>query len=412
MAVVVALFVPLEVNTGTTVRLTAIALFIPLLSLLWLLDMVRRRTHLVASRTNLPLLLFLVMGLVSLLVGIVTWDPTVPRNANFTLVQLAQWGIFVLSALAFWLTANLIRNEAQLERLTWIFLWLAGILALVSAVTGAGVLVDRVTTVALIRPPFWVLLTGLSAGQALFNARLSRSKRIYLGAVLLAVLFYAFVQQRESVSNWVGVTATLAVLLWLRIPRVRGIIVVLLVAAMLTGILFPTVYDFAGGDAEWQESGGSRLVLIERVVSVTMRNPITGLGPAAYRPYTSMQPLPYGHALWITPQVNSHNNWVDLFSHVGLVGVGLFLWFVLEVIRSAQAVRSQQQDGFRAGFASGMLATWIGALVIMLLADWILPFVYNIGFEGFPASVLLWLFLGGLVVLEQLPLGQLNEEGQ
>ena len=38
----------------------------------------------------------------------------------------------------------------------------------------------------------------------------------------------------------------------------------------------------------------------------------------------------------------------------------------------------------------------------MLFADWILPHVYNIGFPGFQASVLIWLFLGGLVSLEQM----------
>ena len=49
-----------------------------------------------------------------------------------------------------------------------------------------------------------------------------------------------------------------------------------------------------------------------------------------------------------------------------------------------------------------MLAAGAGALVLMLFADWILPFVYNIGFSGFQASVLVWLFLGGLVALEQM----------
>jgi hypothetical protein len=38
----------------------------------------------------------------------------------------------------------------------------------------------------------------------------------------------------------------------------------------------------------------------------------------------------------------------------------------------------------------------------MLFGDWILPFVYNIQFTGFQASVLLWTFLGGLVTLEQV----------
>jgi hypothetical protein len=51
---------------------------------------------------------------------------------------------------------------------------------------------------------------------------------------------------------------------------------------------------------------------------------------------------------------------------------------------------------------NGVLAAWVGAIVIMMLGDWILPFVYNIGFPGFQASVLLWMFLGGLVALERM----------
>jgi hypothetical protein len=39
-----------------------------------------------------------------------------------------------------------------------------------------------------------------------------------------------------------------------------------------------------------------------------------------------------------------------------------------------------------------------------------LPFVYNIGLAGFRASVLGWLFLGGLVSLEQMSRGA-EEQG-
>ena len=48
---------------------------------------------------------------------------------------------------------------------------------------------------------------------------------------------------------------------------------------------------------------------------------------------------------------------------------------------------------------AGML---IGALALMALADWFLPFVYNIGFPGFQISSLIWMFLGGALVLEQM----------
>jgi hypothetical protein len=46
----------------------------------------------------------------------------------------------------------------------------------------------------------------------------------------------------------------------------------------------------------------------------------------------------------------------------------------------------------------GLLAT-LGA---MMLGDWLLPFIYNIGFSGFRASMLAWMFLGGLVAIEQV----------
>jgi hypothetical protein len=121
-----------------------------------------------------------------------------------------------------------------------------------------------------------------------------------------------------------------------------------------------------------------------------------------------MQPLFYLGAYWIAPQINSHNNYVDLFAHVGLLGLGLFFWFAFEVARLGRRLRVRYAEGFSAGYVNGMLAVGAGSLVIMALADWMLPFVYNIGFEGFQASVLVWLFLGGLVALEQIAGGSLG----
>jgi len=404
-----ALVVPLEFGTGTAVAVNPATLLVPALLGLWLLDMVRRRElRPVPSRTTRPLSLFLLAGLVSLLVGSALWDPAVPRSGNFALVQVAQWAIFVFSAGALWLTGNLIRDEVWLRRLTFLFLAVAGSLVilfvlpqLVSPVNRQlAFLVNRMTTLALHRAPFWLLLTALSGGQLLFNRELSTGWRLFLLATLGAVLVYAFHLQRETVSNWVGVAAVAGVLAWLRWPRLRWPVVVLLLVLVGTGVFSSAVYDFAGGEAEWDESGGSRLALIGRVVEVTMRNPITGLGPAAYRSYARMKPLAYGRALWMTPTVNSHNNYVDLFSQVGLLGLGLFLWFAAELTRLGLRLRTRFTQGFAAGYVNAMLAAWAGSLTLMLLADWILPFVYNVGFPGFQASVLVWLFLGGLISLD------------
>ena len=401
--VVAALALPLEFGTGTAVTLNPATLLVPALLALWLLDMVRRReVRLAPSGVNRPLFLFLLASLFSLLIGRVAWDPLVPVKSNFWLVQLAQWAILAFSAGAFWLTANLIRDEVWLRRLTVAFLLLAGSVAVLRAVPGLSKWTDHWTTIAFIRAPLWALLAGLAGGQLLFNDKPGLPWRLFLVAVLASVLVYAFVEQREAASNWVGIGAVAGVLVWLRFPRLRWPLVAAVLVMAATGILLPAVYNFAGGDAEWRLSGGSRLALIRRVIEVTLRNPITGLGPAAYRPYAATKPLPYQSAYWIAPQVNSHNNYVDLFAHVGLLGLGLFLWFVAELAFLGRRLHNRFRAGFAAGFVNGMLAVGVGALVLMLLADWILPFVYNIGFPGFQASVLVWLFMGGLVALENM----------
>jgi O-antigen ligase len=179
----------------------------------------------------------------------------------------------------------------------------------------------------------------------------------------------------------------------------RWVALVLVLVLVITGLVLPALYDFAGGEDEWQTSGQSRLVLIERVLSVSMRNPVTGLGPTAYRSYAGMTPLAYQRAYWLQPQINSHNNYLDIFAQFGLVGLVIFTWMIAELGRLGINLLGKFGDGFEAGYVRGMLAAGGGALAIMILADWILPFVYNIGFPGFQASVLLWLFLGGLVAL-------------
>ena len=58
--------------------------------------------------------------------------------------------------------------------------------------------------------------------------------------------------------------------------------------------------------------------------------------------------------------------------------------------------------GFAQAYVYGALGGLAGTLAAGALGDWVLPFFYNIGMTGFRASILGWLFLGGLVALEQM----------
>ncbi|NLE76432.1 MAG: hypothetical protein GX605_06730 [Chloroflexi bacterium] len=399
--ILAALVMPLQFYVGRSVALNPAMLILSGLAALWLVEMlISRHVALTPSRLNRPLALFVALGPLSLGIGLATWDPAVARPAGFIVVQFAQWAVFALSALALWLTAGLLTDERQLARPTFFFLGLAGTLAILQALPATRPLVARLATLAVDRAPFWLLLTGLAGGQLLFNPKLSKGWKRFLLVALGAVVFYSFFLRRSSASTWLSVAAAATVLAWLRWPRVRWFAVAVLAVLLVVGVAGSALYSFAGGEAEWEESGGSRLALSGRVVEVTLRNPITGLGPAAYRPYAGARPLVYGGAYYAVPLVSSHNNYVDIFSHVGIVGLGVFVWFAAEVVRSCQRLHRRIAPGFSAGYLHGMLATWTGCLVLMMFADWLLPFVYNIGLPGFQASVLVWLFLGGLVVLE------------
>lgn len=404
--IIAALFIPLEFGTGTAVPVNPVTILIPALLVVWILRMMQHgEIKLVSSRVNRPLLFFVLIGPVSLLIGNAIWDPSVPRPAGFIVTQLGQVAIFLFSAAALFLSANSLQNFKHLRTLTYFFLAIAGVTAVLYAIPSLTGLVARYTTASFYRAPFWLLLFSLSAGQLLFNSELPGRWRLLCTAIVGFVLFHLIFNQvvrqdRAILSGLIGVSVALMVLIWLKIPRFR--LITLLVIVLLAGVggLLPVVYEFAGGDDEWFRSGGARISLITRVLEVTMHNPITGLGPAAYRHYTAIEPLQYAHIFWPNPRVSSHNNYVDIFAHAGIIGLGLFLWFMAEVGRLGLRLRSRFRSGFAAGYVNAMVATWAGILVIMLTADWFLPFVYNISFRGFQASVLVWMFFGGLVVLE------------
>lgn len=83
-----ALWVNVQIGTGTEVSLNPAALIVPGMTAIWLLIHLRKRDlRLPRSRTTRPLFLFLAAGLLSIVIGRILWDPTVPLRDNFILVQ-------------------------------------------------------------------------------------------------------------------------------------------------------------------------------------------------------------------------------------------------------------------------------------------------------------------------------------
>jgi hypothetical protein len=131
------------------------------------------------------------------------------------------------------------------------------------------------------------------------------------------------------------------------------------------------------------------------------KNPILGLGPANYPHYTLLYPI-----LGWYVRFNSHNNYADLVLQSGLLGLVAFCWFVLETTRiTFRLLHSRAVGDFGRAYAIGALGGTAGALVSGILADWIIPFYYNIGVRGFRSSLFFWFFLGGVLALKRIVSG-------
>jgi hypothetical protein len=362
------------------------------LILLWVLDMVvrDRKISLVPSAPMLPLLALLLAVLLAFANGQLLWfffaNPA-PMPA-----QLAGLALYMLSAGAFLIAANRVRELCWLRYITWLFLFFGALFVTSRLVPSLGV--SRLVAPGLHGSLFWVWVVSLSLAQALINDRLKLGWRVALGSLALATLAVGFFQHRDWASAWMPALGAALVVVWLRSWRQGLLLVVLGVCAKL--VIDPGLLsDLIAAD---DYSINTRWIAWQIVVGEIARvSPILGLGPANYYHYTPLFPI-----LGWYVQFNSHNQYVDLIAQVGFFGLIAFFWFAAAVALLAWRLRTQAPDGFARAYIYGALAGLAGTLAAGMLADWVLPFVYNIGLRGFRSSVLVWFFLGGVVAIEQM----------
>jgi O-antigen ligase len=391
--VAAALVVPFAIGTGTGSPINIVLLAVPLLLGLWLVAMVwDRRIQLAPSTTNLPLAGMIVAISVSFLVGYLPWN--VFAQLAPVRAQLGEVGIFVFSVGAYWLVANRIKDLLWLKRLVWLFLTLATIYIAGRLLGPAGTAILKLYSFGSTGSLFWIWLVALAGGQVLFNRDLRWQWRAALLGLVTATFVVALTGEgRTWTSGWLPAVLALAILVWFRWPRAS----LLLGVGLAVGgfLLLPALRDFliVGNQFSILTRGAAFAIVLEIIKS----NPLLGVGPANYYFYTPLYPI-LGYYI----QFNSHNQYVDIVAQTGLVGLAFFVWWALATARVGLSLRKKLTDGFSVGYVHAALAGLAGMLLAGALGDWLLPFVYNIGLPGFRTSVLGWMFLGGLVVLEQI----------
>jgi hypothetical protein len=242
---------------------------------------------------------------------------------------------------------------------------------------------------------FWTWLVALAFSQAVFNRQLAMPRRMALGLLVTATLAVALLQGRDWTSGWMPPLVALLAVLGVAAPRlalfgtVPALMIGFLRSERIRGLLL-------GGDNDYSLS--TRVEAAQIVLNIVQQsNPVLGLGPANYYWYTPLFPI-RGYAV----QFNSHSQYVDLIAQTGIVGLLCFFWFAAALGWVGWRLRTRAPAGFAQAYVYGALGGLAGTLVAGGLGDWVLPFVYNVGFQGFRASVIGWLFMGGLVAVGEI----------
>jgi hypothetical protein len=366
-------------------------LFLAMLIGLWLLQLFMEEggLRLVPSATVKPLLWLIIAVLLAFGVGQLPWfsfGAKAPLSA-----QVGGLTIYLLAVGAFLLVAHQVRDLRWLERLTWMFLALAGWYIVGWAVPAMGTITTPLFQQdATSNSMFWTWFVALAFSQAWLNKKLHWGWRLTLAALVLVALYVAYFMNGDWKSGWIPPLASIAAIIGLRSWR-AGLAVALLGLFMARDL-------FARVVASDEYSYSTRVDAAQTVLEMAKVNPITGFGPANY--YWST-PLFRIRGYWDVVFA-SHNQYVDIIAQIGLLGLACVLWFFWEVGRLGWRLRSRVPDGFALAYVYGALGGLAGMLVAGMLVDWFLPFVYTIGLRGFRGSMLAWLFLGGLVSLEQI----------
>lgn len=388
------LVVPFSLGTGTQTPITITVIIIPVLLGLWLADMSRRREFkIVVSRPLLPLIALAASATVSLIAGQLSWN-FFARTAPF-LTQIGGWSIFVFSVVTVLLVANQVTDRRWLEILTFVFFIIGGVYMAGRLGTPVFSGISRMMNdLGSDGSMFWVWLVALATGQLLFNRKLNRVTQVSLALLIAVTLGISWFLNRVWTSGYLPEIVAIGTILWLRSWRLGLVATVAGILVVFIGS--PGLLDSLNGLKSYSvlTRDVARDILITQVLPLS---PILGLGPANYYWYTPLYPI-----LGWYVSFNSHNNYVDILMQTGLVGFACFAWFVIEAGWLGWRLRREFIGDFGQGYVYACLGGLAGTLVSSWLADWLIPFAYNIGVRGFRASIVAWLFLGGLVTLEQI----------
>jgi O-antigen ligase len=377
------MFVPYSGPSG----LNAAVLMAAVMLGLWILEMlvIKRQFILVRSAVILPAMVFLAISILSFVMGQIPWF-LFAQQAPIA-AQAGGFAIFVFSIGVMLSAAHLIKDIRWLKIIVWVFIGLGAFYVLGRVVNFQYN--DRLYQSGALGSMFWTWLVALSFSQVVYNNKLKLRAKGLLISIVLLTFYVAVVQGYDWKSGWVPPLAAASVLLGIRYRK----IVVFGIPFIAIAAVYITLDQISSDNYSW----GTRVDAWRIILEISRVSPLLGMGFSNYYWYTPLFPIRGWHVVF-----NSHSQYVDLIAQTGFLGLISFIWLFLAIGRLAWNLTKQFPDGFSRSYLYGVIAGIVATMAAAFLGDWVLPFVYNVGLTGFRSSILPWIFLGGVVAIEQL----------
>lgn len=386
MVLLTALFIPLSFSTGRSTPLVLSLVLATGFVFLWIIQMFfDRQIRIRPTPLMLPLLLFVISVVVSLVWGMAFRDPAMFVWGSFPLVQVASTLLIVISLLMIPLTGNLVTSENQLKWIVRLFL-IAGVL---------GILDNFISIVKLpvnTRGLFAMWIVAFSTALAFFNKRIPVWQRIMLFVLACSWFYWGFGLNIGWLAGWVPLIAVFLIVSFFRSPKLALAIVVLMIVMVAIG------WDYLSEviNLENRISGTTRLTAWGMNWRITKDHLLFGTGPAGYAIYY-MTYFP-------NQAMATHNNYLDMLAQTGIVGFSFLMWFFIRLIWMGWKVlqRLKGKGDFVEAISAACLAGSLGGLMMMFFGDWLFPFAYTQTIAGFDYSVYNWIFMGVILSLDAM----------
>jgi O-antigen ligase len=391
----ISFFTPWEVSTGRNINFNLAFLFSIAIIGIWIIRVITTRIpiHVQTDSISILSIMFIVATVLSLLAGQIHWMIYAQDQASFA-AQLGGWLLYILPIGIMLYVQTHLQDLRWLKILTWLFICLGAVYIIMFFLPSNIVAEVNIFTLSSTTSMTWTWLAALTFGQLLFNKELPTRWKIALGLLTIAILAVGLSADRRSwVSGWLPPLLAIGTILWLRSWRL-GLASTLL-AIILFGLLNLSI--FADINISNQYSLYSRSATYPIMFELIKANPIIGLGFANYSHYTSLYPI-----LGWYVSFNSHNNYVDINAQTGVLGLILFLSLMISICIRGWKLHKLELGGFSSGYIHACIGGLVGMLASGLLADWFLPYLYNIGIPGFRSCVFAWIFIGGLLAIKRI----------